>query len=74
VGRRSRPTTASSSACARRCTSGKAIIASVHQQSVATFVSAPAKTTMCRVFTGRIGPIIYTLTTTRQRGTTSQAL
>jgi len=41
VGTRERPTTVSSSACARFCTSGCAIIASVHQLIAVEVVSAP---------------------------------
>jgi len=43
VGRRSRPITEFSSACARRWTSRKAIMASVHQLRVIALVSAPAE-------------------------------
>src|SRR6266702_31834 len=43
VGVRDRPTTVSSSACARLCTSGCATIASAHQYIVVDVVSAPAE-------------------------------
>src|SRR6266403_528340 len=74
VGRRPRPTTASSSSCARRCTSGKAIIACAHHASVVAVVSPPAELRCVVSLHVKIRLIItYTLTTKFQRGTTFQS-